>query len=482
MNVQNRQPYADKATSLHTSRPGGHVMICKNSTSIQKGCVRLCLSVMVAAVVLSSSVAAQANDEVTNIRRSVLATLKYHPQLKARAHARSAAEQDMKEARGGFFPRLDVSGGYGLETYSDPNTRRDGEEHHSTDRFDSSITATQLLFDGFGTPSRLELSKAALRSSKDQFLDAAESLSLDAIIAHLDVFRQRRLVELAEDNVAQHEEILSSMEERQRLGGGSLADVTQTRGRLARALTTLSQTQSDLHIAEASYLRLTGITPSELEDGETPEAAPQNIDTAVANTMSDNNQISALQNELEVAAARIDVTKSTFMPTVNLQASSTYSDNANANTWHTINNQVMVRLNWNLLRGGSDLAALRATKARRLQARMNLEDTKDRLRQEVAATWSQYKSALEQAALYEEAVEYNRQTRDMYIQQFNVNQRSLLDVLDAENELFNAQGQLITAGTNVVIGAYRLLALEGALLDSLDISSEGLEVAETAKQ
>lgn len=430
---------------------------------------------LVAAACLMGAPAAHAE---TTLRDTVLATLKHHPALQSLDKARAAAEQDYKQARGGYFPRLDAFAQYGAESYSDATTRYQGRDQHITDRMDASLTATQLLWDGHATTGSVDAADAARRSIAGQFLDASDSLGLDAVIAHISVFRQHLLVDLAQDNVNEHKDILSSMEERERMGAGSLADVTQTRGRLARAMTTLSSTRNDLNVAAANYYRLTGMAPHDLGEAALPDAVPATVDMAAAGTMDNNPKLAAMMAEIDRAVHNITINESNYYPEFNLKATSGFTQNADSSETYTKKEQVMVTVDWNLFNGGSDVAGVQAAKERKLAAELNLRDTRDALMEEVASTWSQYEAAKEQVALYEQAVEYNRQTRDMYVQQFTVGQRSLLDVLDSENELFNTQGQLITAQMNVIIGGYRLLALNGGILPSLEI--DGKEVAQSS--
>lgn len=405
----------------------------------------------------------------TSLRDSVMATLKQHPYLQSMGKVKDAAEQDYKQARGGFFPKLDASAQYGAESYSDGATRRAQSDSDVTDRMDASLTATQLLWDGHATEGRTDAAQAAMRSVESQYVDVADTLGLDAVIAHVSVYRQQLLLALAQDNVVEHKDILASMEERERVGAGSLADVTQTRGRLARAMTTLSATRNELNAAVANYYRLTGDAPKELALVELPGSVPANVDAAAKDTLNNNPKLTSLMAEVDRAVQTVVQNEANYYPEFNLKASSGFTQNADSSETYTKKNQLMVTMDWNLFNGGSDVAGVQAAKSRKLAAELNLRDMRDSLMESVAASWSQYEAAREQVSLYEEAVEYNRQTRDMYAQQFTVGQRSLLDVLDAENELFNTQSQLVTAQMNVVIGGFRLLTLSGNILPALDI-------------
>jgi adhesin transport system outer membrane protein len=107
--------------------------------------------------------------------------------------------------------------------------------------------------------------------------------------------------------------------------------------------------------------------------------------------------------------------------------------------------------------------------ARKLQAVANRDDQRDRAIEETRATWAALESARQRIASFGDAVIFDNKTLDSYRKQFDVGQRTLLDVLDARNELFQSSGLLVTAKTNYVIASNRLLALTGGLNESLEV-------------
>jgi adhesin transport system outer membrane protein len=156
----------------------------------------------------------------------------------------------------------------GTEQWSSTTTRaRAGKQndHDFYSRGEASLVLQQTIWDGLATYSRYQIGVTRLDSATSRLLDNSEAAVLDGLLAHLEVYRQRRLAALSELNVQNHRDILASQEERQRLGASSVADVTQTRGRLARAQASLVETRSALEIAMAQYKRLTGKDAGELE-------------------------------------------------------------------------------------------------------------------------------------------------------------------------------------------------------------------------
>lgn len=414
-----------------------------------------------------------------SLKETVLATLKTYPRIAALESESKAAKQDNRSAWGGYLPDVDASGSYGPTQHNSATTRNEDREHDWTGALEGRVSVSQLLYDGRFTQSRVERTEAAYKSSQSQIMDAGERFGLDAVIAHLTVIRNKALVELAEDNAQQYRDILVSMQELVDAGGGSIADLTLTQGRLARALATLATQRSEFEIAVAQYTRLTGMEPEGLEDVEISAAAPVDIETAFMRMQSENPRLDTRKHEIDAAQGLVDERESYYYPKFTGEGSYQYTEDMQGVTDYTTDFRFAVRGSWNLYNGGSDLAATRAAIARKMTAQEDFRDTIDELYRQVAATWSEQQAAYEQVEQYNSAVGFNVETRDVYAQQFTVGQRTLLDVLDAENELFVTRGRLVTAKVNVLIASYRLLALGGGLVPSFGLqASDYVAVAE----
>ncbi|ABB38214.1 type I secretion outer membrane protein, TolC family [Oleidesulfovibrio alaskensis G20] len=417
----------------------------------------------------------------TSLQQSVEATLKNNPVIKSFKEGVSAAKHDVRDAEGGWFPRLDFNAGYGVEQVNDALTRTDGRKNHWEERSDITTTLSQLLWDGGKVNSQIGIQEARLANADSRLTDNAEVLALEAIRAHLELYRQRNLVLLAEQNVKNHEDILKSQEERQRMGATSLADVSQTKGRLARAQASLSNARQELLVAEANYRRIAGTDAPEVDWADKPAGVPGTFDSALQLALTSNPKLAAQQAEIQENEQRIQLARSEYYPTFTAQASNTYKDQVESSTTWEVDNALQLRVSWNIFRGGSDLAAEKAEGARKRRSMMDLQNINEALMQETSDTWNALENAREQKRLFNEAVEYNTQTRDMYIEQFSVGQRSLLDVLDAENELYSSSIQLVTATVNEIVAEYRLVALGGKLIETVGLDP-AIYKQETAEQ
>lgn len=417
--------------------------------------------------------------EGAGIEASVTSTLEGNPRLMEIKRNRDAVQKDLEQTKGRYYPRLDLNVGYGTDSHSDAGTRSRDEENEFDARTEASLTLVQPLYQGGETRSLVEKQTANLDSVDYRVYDNAESLALDAIIAHLEVWRQRRLLDLTEQNIKTHEKILDHIEERQRAGAGSSADVVQTQGRLALTRSSRAQIAGELERARVNYHRVVGRYPGKLQLPENYRLlAPTGADAAVEKARVCNPKLAAFAADIRAAKSEIGVKKSSFLPKISFELSSTYEDQVESSTTYSHNNAAMIRARWNLFNGGSDKAAREAASSRKLQLVSGRQDQYQKIEEQIRQTWSQYQISGQQVKTYGDAVRYNKQTRDAYQQQFIVGQRSLLDVLDSENELFQSSGQLVTANVNETLSVYRLLALSGCLLGSLDLDPAAYGLAD----
>jgi adhesin transport system outer membrane protein len=438
---------------------------------------RLLAKAIIVSMILPFALLAGANalaqDTKVKLADTVTTALEYSPRLKVLQANQEAIGFERDRAKGGYYPQVDVAFGYGIEAHSDVGTRGNGTEHNFYDRLEGSIRLSQLLYDGKEVSSRVGAEEAKLVSANYRVFDNAEAIALDAIIAHMEVYRQRELVGLAQMNVNDHLEILDQLEERQEGGAGSIADVDQTKARLARANASLAETKASLKAAEANYQRIVGKLAGDIEFFNVPaDILPKTLDDAVMATAENNPKVMALSANINEAESRVNLSRSNFLPKVHAELSSSYEDQVESSETYEHNNQAMMRLRWNIFNGHADVADRKAAMARKMQAAANRDDQKDKVVEEAVTTWAELESARQQVVSFGDALGFNQKTLDSYRKQFNVGQRTLLDVLDARNEMFQSSGLLVTAKTNEVIAAERLLALTGRLNASLQIDEQ----------
>ena len=407
-----------------------------------------------------------------SVEDSIYGVLRNHHNLRGMIENREVLDHEVRRAQAGFGPRVDVTGQAGGSVLSDSSTRSQNLDSQMWGKVGYSAQLVQPIWDGFATRSRVRTAKSTLESQKYRVFDTATSLSLDAIIAHIDLLRRRKIYELSEENVAHHKSLVGQAQDRASLGADTAADVTQAQSRLQRALSSLSEAKASLLVAEETYTRLTGLpAASRLQTVTMPPPLYTASQAVLEKAKKSNPQLAAYLQDIRASRAERELADSAFSPALNLEAGPNYTNLGGTSDRWVYSFDVMGVVRWNIFNSGADVAERRAASARMRQSRQVMYNFIDDLKLDVDSTWVNYLAAQEQYNHYSKAIEYNRYTRTAYIEQFQIGKRSILDVLDTESELYNSATQAETARGNILVGAYRLSALTGNMLPEMSINT-----------
>ena len=329
-----------------------------------------------------------------------------------------------------------------------------------------------MLWDGNEVRSEVERQKARVNSASYRVDEAAEFVALNAIEAHLNSMRNQEIVRLNEANIEAHRRIRGQVEQLERGGGGDIADVQQTVARIAQAEASLATSAGDLADSLATYARVVGASPQNLSLepaplGQVPAAADQAVEAA--SVRSPTVQIAA--SDVDVSAAELRGTRANFYPRFDVEVASTAGNDLDGQKGSSVDASALLVLRYNLFRGGADIAREREAFHRVNESRAGLERARRQAEEEARFSFNALTTARSRTTALRGKAEAQRRSRDAYAQQFEIGQRDLLDVLDAENELFLARVGLVTAEYTERFAVYRLLAITGDLLEVLSIGA-----------
>ena len=399
-----------------------------------------------------------------------------NPEVEARWHAFRAAREEQGVARGGFLPQVDLSANLGREWRERPDV-----DDRDFNRHGASLTLSQMLYDGFATGSEVSRLGHASVASYYDLLDAIENTVLETARAHHDVLRYRRLVALAEDNYVQHRQILEQIEQRVNAGVGRRVDLEQASGRLALAEANLLTESSNLHDVSARYQRIVGDLPAPaLGSGEVPVGPiPATVNQALGQAYKGNPGLSAARQSLLAAKAEAKGKQSAYHPRLDLRAQEQFGFDTDGIDGRHRDRVVELVLNVNLFRGGADSARIRQF-AEQMNVARDLRDKTCRdLRQTLAIAYNDITRLGEQLAYLDRHQRSIEKAREAYRRQFDIGQRTLLDLLDTENEYFEARRAYVNGEHDLTIARARTLAAMGRLANELGLSRDQLPNAES---
>ena len=198
-------------------------------------------------------------------------------------------------------------------------------------------------------------------------------------------------------------------------------------------------------------------------------ALPESPDASAAAAWVTSPTVQLANADIDVAQAELRAARAGYYPNLDLELGAAAGDNLDGLEGRDVNAQALLVLRYNLFRGGGDIAREREAFLRIKEARQNLRVAQRDAEQEARVAYHALMTARARLEALGDGVDAQRATRDIYAQQFDLGQRGLLDLLDAENELFNDRSNLVTATFTERFAVYRVLAVIGAMLDSLEI-------------
>ncbi len=400
------------------------------------------------------------------LNEAVQRTVSTYPEIGEASANRRAIDQELNQAKGLYLPTLDLEAGIGYE-WTDTVTI-DNEDLRRTE---SSLTLIQTLYDGGFRSAEVDRQGNRVESAAYRVRERAEAIALDAVRAYLDYLRSQEIVELARQNVATHRQTLREIQDRVRAGQSGIGDDQQALARVAAAEDTLVETLRAQDDAEITYKRIVGSPPVNLQQPTFNDGVlPANVEDIIDLALKNNPDILFATSDIKTSEAEIRASKAGYYPTVNLELSASADNNIDGVRGHNDDMLAMLRLRYNLYRGGIDEGREKEALARKSETEMRKLRFERLVEEEVRRSWSALARSEARAAVLADAVAANRDVAATYREEFSIGQRDLLDLLDADNELFNSETSLVTVEYSVRFAKYRLLATMGMLNSTLGVS------------
>ncbi len=408
-----------------------------------------------------------------SLQEAVSLAISTNPSVGQVSNDRRAIDQELRQGRALYYPQVDARAatGVGWANNSNTNTGNSNDNSRTLWAKQASLTLSQLIFDGFFAESEVERQTSRVKSAAYRVEESAEFTGLDAIEAYLDIQRHRERVQLAEDNVGVHRARLGQVQQRAQAGGGNIADVRQAEARLANSESALVQTQGNLKDAESRFIQVVGQAPDTLDEVAIPAAAiPTDVDAAVNNAVEASPTVAFARQDVKVAEANVKQQEASLYPDIRLELSTSVFDDSDGQDRTNYDASALVVLRYNLYRGGADTARIREFKWRLAEAIDAMHTNERKVSDDARVSWNAIEVSHSNVEILGRQVEADVKTRDVYKQQFEIGQRGLLDLLDADNELYLARDNMITAKYAEIFANFRLLATMGALQKTLGIT------------
>ncbi|MDX2259179.1 MAG: TolC family outer membrane protein [Hyphomicrobiaceae bacterium] len=395
--------------------------------------------------------------------------LETNPELGAIRFNRRAIDNELNAARGLKLPTVDLraDAGRARNSYVGESGLEDTNEWHN----DRSVGAvvSQRLFDGFEARHEIARQKNRVESARWRVNDTANSIALRAVQAYLEVIRADLVLKAARSNLTQHQTINSRVSARVDQGKADAAEGAEAGARTAAARAIVAEAEARLQDALALFKSVVGRLPGRLAAAPAARGLPGTVEAAVQEAVEAAPSVVATQFDAIAAQATIGYAYSRFFPKLNLELSTDHGRGVTENNDRDLDARAMLVVRWNLFNGGIDKARFWEAKARAAEAAEISANTGRIVERETRVSWNALVAASQRVPDLRRQLELQKQRRSVYLEQFDTGQRLLLDILDAQSEIFLAESSLRTEELIGLYSGYRLLAAMGRLVPALGL-------------
>lgn len=408
-----------------------------------------------------------------SLREAFVSAYLTNPELEAARARLRQADELVPQALSGYRPQVFIDGGIegsrgevGVSRSSGSGTQRapnrDGDQTAKRTTKQIGLSVQQNLYAGGGTGAGVSRAENQVQAERARLIATEQNVLLDVVDAYTATWRDQAVLELALNNEQRLRRQLEAVQDRFEVGEVARTDVAQAEARLSRARADIETAKADLAASRALYKRVIGEEPQRLQEPTTLKDLPKTLADAQAIAQS-NPQITAATFDLYAARDNVDIAFATLLPSVDLQGELAYTNQPQFTTPWQQTATVGVNVSVPLYQGGGEYARVRQNRQAVREQRDLLENAHRSVQEVVSASWDRLLAASAAITAFRAEVRANQIALEGVQQEALVGARTVLDVLDAEQELFTSQVNLVRARREEILASYQLKAAVGEL-------------------
>jgi len=406
------------------------------------------------------------------LQSALIKAYRNNPSLNAQRASVRATDENVPQALSGYRPRVTVTATGGEQSISTTTKSvTSGVPSYFTNSgynspFSTSISASQTLFNGFQTANKTREAESQVLAARATLRNTEQSVLLDAVTAYMNLLRDTAIVQLQKSNVEVLQEQLRQTRDRFNVGEVTRTDVAQSESRLASGRSALLTAESNYTSSVAAYRKVIGTQPGKLTPTSPVDRySPHTLGRAVAVGIATNPSVAAAEYNVDVAQLAVKVAEGALLPSVSVTGSYTknWLSTSSLASMESDYASVLGTISVPIYQGGSEYSTIRQDKETLGQRRLDLDTTRDTVRQSVVQSWGQLEAAKANIQATQAAVQASEIALNGVREEARVGQRTTLDVLNAQQELVNARVSLVSAQRDRVVASYTLLSAVGRL-------------------
>lgn len=385
-----------------------------------------------------------------------------NPDLVAERARVRAVDEQVPQALSNWRPQLFLSGRYGVRRID-----RESGAGVDTERTDVprsiGLAITQNLFRGFRTQAETERAQNRVAAARSNLIGTEQNVLLEGVVGYVTVLRDTAVLDLRTNNVGVIEQQLQATRDRFEVGELTRTDVAQAESRLARAVADRTTAEANLETARAAYRKAIGRDPQQLQIPDLPPNLPSSEADALAAAANNNPNVVFADFNERAARADIELRKGELLPTLTLDATIDREKDVVGSDVKDTESAITARLSVPLYQSGAVYSRIREAKQTASQRLSELALSKREAEQDASDAWENFRASQARITSFESEVRAQEVAFEGVQQEAQVGSRTVLDVLDAEQELLDARVNLVSARRDLIVSGYGLLAAIGKL-------------------
>ena len=385
-----------------------------------------------------------------------------NPTLNARRASLRAVDENVPQAVAGWRPTVRLTGALGKRDVETEQSGRTTVDERRTPG-SAAVTLTQPLYQGGRTLAGTQRAEAQIQAERARLMASEQTVFLSVATFYANVLRDQATVELRANNEQRLRRQLEATRDRFRVGEVTRTDVAQAESRLSRSTADRILAEGNLTVSRASYERFVGKPPEALLEPTLPITLPKDARDAASAAANNNPNIVAAQFEEAAQRLRIKETQGELLPDVNLVVDYTRTNDASARDQKTWAYGAQAQVSMPLYEAGSVTSRVRQARETATQRRIEIEDSRRQAISDATSSFESLETAKAGLASLEQEIRAATIALEGVQQEANVGSRTVLDVLDSEQELLDAQVRQVIAKRDAMVATYQVLSAIGRL-------------------
>lgn len=420
-----------------------------------------CMGIVAVSVLLLGG----GNAKGETLQEVIKHVLQTNPEIKATSYNRLAKDQQVIQAKGGYYPTLDASVSAGI----DRKMHTVANDQTTTRPKTSTISLRQNVFQFGATQSEVRRLEAAVQSQAYLLQGTSENVALQASRVYLNLLRNNELYDLAKENLLNHERIADQVRLRSKSGVDRKSDFDQVMGRLALAQSNVVIASANITDGKTDFQAVTGRLPQDLAMAPALDASiPGSMDEAEQLAVKNYPVLKSARADLDARKAQYETAKRINYPSFDVGVDYIWQkDVSSPDREEDLAANAVLR--FNIFNGLRNKARIAETLHLISEAQEILNNTQRQVVQTVRLSWEAFTAASERVAYLEDYVKSAGATADAFTAQWNIGRRTIFDVLDTQAEYITARSNLVTARYDKLYSGYRVLNGMGKLVNTMGL-------------